>query len=48
MAEIMEVIWGKREGIYFAKGDWTGRNSLIRFDKFVFARTSVKRLYFTS
>jgi hypothetical protein len=48
MAEIMEVIWGQREGIYFCEGDWTGRNSLIRLDKFAYARTSIMRLYFTA
>jgi hypothetical protein len=34
----MDVIWGKREGKYFLVKDWTGRNSLIRFGKFAFAR----------
>jgi hypothetical protein len=38
MAGIMEVIWVGRERIYFFDGDWTGRNSLIRLDKFVYAR----------
>ena len=38
MAGIMEVIWVGRERIYFFEGDWTGRNSLIRLDKFVYAR----------
>jgi hypothetical protein len=30
----MEVIWAKREGIYFCGKDWTGSISLIGFDKF--------------
>jgi hypothetical protein len=37
------LIWGSREGIYFCGQDWTGRIALIRFDKFVFARTALKR-----
>jgi len=30
----MDVIWAKREGIYFWQEDWTGSISLIGFDKF--------------
>jgi hypothetical protein len=33
MAGIMEVIWVGREGKYFWRWDWTGRNSLIRLNK---------------
>jgi hypothetical protein len=40
MAGIMELIWGKREGIYFSRGDWTGRIGLIWFNKFVVVRKS--------
>jgi hypothetical protein len=30
----MDLIWVKREGIYFCSNDWTGSISLIGFDKF--------------
>jgi hypothetical protein len=33
----------KPEEEYFFEGDWTDRNSLIRLDKFDFARKSVRR-----
>jgi hypothetical protein len=29
----MDLIWAKREGIYFCANGWTGSISLIRFDK---------------
>jgi hypothetical protein len=35
----MDVIWGKREGIYFFRQDWTASISLIRFDKFAVTRS---------
>ena len=34
----IELIWVKREAEYFCKGGWTGRITLIRFNKLVFAR----------
>jgi hypothetical protein len=37
------VICEKREAENFFKRDWTGQISLIRFDKFDFARKSVAR-----
>jgi hypothetical protein len=37
-AAVMKVIWVKQEAEYFFERDWTGRNSLIRLDKFDFAR----------
>ena len=33
-AGFMDVIWTKREGVYFCGKDWTGSISLIGFDKF--------------
>jgi hypothetical protein len=42
MARDMDLIWGKREGNYFLQWGWTGGIRLIRFDKFVVARKSVK------
>jgi hypothetical protein len=30
----MDLIWVKRETIYFCSNDWTGSISLIRFEKF--------------
>jgi hypothetical protein len=35
----MKVICGKPEAENFFAQDWTGRNSLIRLDKFDFARS---------
>jgi hypothetical protein len=34
-ARFMDLIWVKREGIYFQRKDWTGSISLIGFGKFV-------------
>jgi hypothetical protein len=42
MARDMDVIWGKREGIYFCRKDWTGSISLMRFNKLLFWRTFLK------
>ena len=42
MAEIMEVIWGKREGIYFLEQDWTGGITLIPQENF-FSRRMRKK-----
>jgi len=39
----MKLICAKREAENFLQRDWTGRNSLIRFRKFVFARKSVEQ-----
>jgi hypothetical protein len=36
----MDVIWGKREAIYFCGQDWTGGIALIRLDKSVFFRNT--------
>ena len=36
MAEILKVIWVRREGKYFCKRDWTASISLIRFNKTAF------------
>jgi hypothetical protein len=33
------MIWGEWEAEYFFGGGWTGRNSLIRLEKFGCART---------
>jgi hypothetical protein len=30
----MDLIWAKREAIYFCSNDWTGSISLIGFDNF--------------
>jgi hypothetical protein len=30
----MDLIWAKREGIYFCGNGWTGSISLIGFEKF--------------
>jgi hypothetical protein len=38
MAEFMDLIWAKREGIYFCAKDWTGSISLIGFEKLVVRR----------
>jgi hypothetical protein len=43
MAGNMDVIWGKGEGKYFCRHDWTGSISLIRFRKLVFRRKVEKR-----
>ena len=32
---LMDLIWAKRETIYFCGDDWTGSISLIGFEKFV-------------
>jgi hypothetical protein len=32
----MDLIWVDREGIYFFEQDWTGRITLIRFNKSTF------------
>ncbi|MGD0847335.1 hypothetical protein [Bradyrhizobium sp.] len=42
MAEIMEVIWGRREGIYFLEQDWTGGITLIPQENF-FSRRMRKK-----
>jgi hypothetical protein len=34
MAALMDVIWPKREAIYFRAKDWTGSISLNGFGKF--------------
>jgi hypothetical protein len=39
MASDIDLIWGKHEAEYFCKRDWTGQITLIRFRKFLFART---------
>jgi hypothetical protein len=33
MGRDIEVIWVRSEPEYFCGGDWTGRNSLMRFNK---------------
>ena len=38
----MEVIWGKREGIYFLEQDWTGGITLIPQENF-FSRRMRKK-----
>jgi len=40
----MNVIWGKREGKYFFKQDWTGRIALIPQENFFFRRIRVSHL----
>jgi hypothetical protein len=42
MAGNMDLIWGKREAIYFWRWDWTGGIRLIRFNKSPGARKPVK------
>jgi hypothetical protein len=42
MGRDMDLIWGKREAKYFCGKDWTGSISLIRFDKFVGTRKTVR------
>jgi hypothetical protein len=37
---VMDLIWGKREGIYFCRGVWTGQITLIWFRKLVFWRSA--------
>jgi hypothetical protein len=41
-ARVLNLIWANGEAEYFLKGDWTRQISLIRLDKFDFARKSVK------
>jgi hypothetical protein len=36
MARLMELIWAKREGIYFCNREWTGQIRLIRLNKLAF------------
>jgi hypothetical protein len=36
----MDLIWAKREAIYFCGSDWTGSISLIGFGKFAVWRKS--------
>jgi hypothetical protein len=38
IAEVVMLIWVKREAIYFCARDWTGSISLIWFKKFAFSR----------
>jgi len=38
----MDLIWAKREGIYFCGNDWTGSISLIGFDKFAVWRKALE------
>jgi hypothetical protein len=40
-AELMDLIWAKREGIYFLAKDWTGSIGLIGFEKFAVWRKGV-------
>ena len=44
MAGDKQVICAKREAEYFFGRDWTGRNSLIRLDKFDFWRKPMERV----
>jgi len=44
MAEVIVLIWGKRETEYLCNHDWTGQISLICHDKLDFARTSIEPL----
>jgi hypothetical protein len=39
MARDIDLIWGSGEAEYFCKWDWTGQITLIRFRKFLLART---------
>jgi hypothetical protein len=39
----MDLIWAKREGIYFFGEDWTGSISLIELEKFAVWRKATKR-----
>ena len=38
IAEVVMLIWGKREAIYFRAGDWTDSITLNGREKFAFAR----------
>src|SRR6478672_1003302 len=38
IAEVVMLIWGKREAIYFRAGDWTDSITLNGRERFVFAR----------
>jgi hypothetical protein len=38
----MDLIWAKREAIYFCGNGWTGSISLIGFDKFADWRKAVE------
>jgi hypothetical protein len=40
-AGVMDLIWGKREGIYFCRGVWTGQITLIWLKKLASGRTSL-------
>jgi hypothetical protein len=44
MAWDKQVIWVGGKLKYFCEQGWTGRITLIRFDKFYFARTAAIRL----
>ena len=39
----MDVIWAKREAIYFCRNGWTGSISLIGFEKFADWREEANR-----
>jgi hypothetical protein len=41
-AVLMDLIWAKREAIYFCGNGWTGNISLIGFDKFADSRTALR------
>jgi hypothetical protein len=46
-AMLMDLIWAKREAIYFCSEDWTGSISLIGFGKFADWRKGYRsELYF--
>jgi hypothetical protein len=42
-AGFMDLIWAKREGVYFGAKGWTGSISLSGFEKFIFWRKGDRR-----
>jgi hypothetical protein len=44
MANHIVPIWGSEKQKYFCKRDWTGQISLIRLNKFRFARNGIARI----
>jgi hypothetical protein len=42
IAQVVMLIWGEHEAVYFCARDWTGSISLIRLKKFAWTRTPNK------
>ena len=47
-AALIDLIWAKREAVYFCTRDWTGSISLIGFEKFAVWRKAIECNLFSS